>query len=82
MSAMEIDSASPEKYHMRPKRHRNEMSRILSGTNDHEPLELEGVINVLKEYEDYGGGINCRVCGELNNFLCPFYAYLCSIIPV
>lgn len=31
-------------------------------------LELQGVIDVLKEYDDYEGGINCSICGK-NQFL-------------
>ena len=27
-------------------------------------LELQGVIDVLKEYNDYEGGINCSICGK------------------
>lgn len=26
-------------------------------------LKLDGVIDVLKKYNDYDGGINCSICG-------------------
>lgn len=49
----------------RPKRQRLEGSKHYD-VNGSGPkcLELEGVISVLKEYDDYDGGINCSMCGE------------------
>ncbi|XP_036361257.1 uncharacterized protein LOC118764541 [Octopus sinensis] len=28
-------------------------------------LELQGVIDLLKQYDDYEGGVNCSICGKL-----------------
>ncbi|XP_071102977.1 uncharacterized protein [Haliotis cracherodii] len=50
----------------RPKRQRLDGSKHYD-VNGSGPkcLELEGVISVLKEYDDYDGGINCSMCGKL-----------------
>ena len=62
---MEVDHNNNIDYQPRPKRHRMEPHRIFFGSNPNQKtLELEGMFNVLRAYEDYDGGINCSICGK------------------
>jgi hypothetical protein len=62
---MEVETRSGEEWTSRPKRARCDSSRGLFGSNQNDNnLELSGVLSVLREYDDYQGGINCRICGE------------------
>ena len=49
---------------VRPKRQRSDPQRYFFAETKSKFLELEGIVRVLREYEDYDGGINCSICGE------------------
>ncbi|XP_064598624.1 uncharacterized protein LOC135464970 [Liolophura sinensis] len=61
VDAMTLEFAS------RPKRLRHDSgSRHYDSSGcGSKSLELQGVIKVLKEYDDYDGGVNCSICGKL-----------------
>ncbi|ESO92003.1 hypothetical protein LOTGIDRAFT_163009 [Lottia gigantea] len=53
-------------YTPRPKRTRFESPKHYdSGGSGPKELELCDVITLLRSYADYGGGVNCSVCGKL-----------------
>ncbi|XP_076449619.1 uncharacterized protein LOC143286004 [Babylonia areolata] len=49
--------------HPRPRRARHDSSKLYD--RERKDLELAEVLDVLQRYVDYGGGINCCVCGKL-----------------
>ncbi|KAL8604523.1 hypothetical protein ACOMHN_015807 [Nucella lapillus] len=49
--------------HPRPRRTRHDSSKLYD--RERKDLELAEVLDVLQRYVDYGGGINCCVCGKL-----------------
>ncbi|KAL5005926.1 hypothetical protein ScPMuIL_017084 [Solemya velum] len=64
--AAELASSGLLELSLRRKRLRNDSQRgydeLGSGGKS---LKLDGVIDVLKKYNDYDGGINCSICGKL-----------------
>lgn len=57
-----MDMADNEN-HPRPRRTRQESAKHYDSTR--KDLQLSEVLDVLQCYVDYGGGINCCVCGKL-----------------
>ncbi|CAH1789585.1 unnamed protein product [Owenia fusiformis] len=63
---MEMDYEDPLDFAQRPKRMRLDSQRSYEGVlPSPKGLELDGVLDVLRKYEEYEGGINCSVCGKL-----------------
>ena len=61
---MEIDSCDMV-FPGRRRRCRMDAHRGFYGTDPNQKtLELEGIVKVLQAYDDYGGGINCSICGK------------------
>lgn len=52
----------------RPRRVRHESGPNYSGEGDRS-LELKGIMEVLKAYSDYEGGVNCSLCGKFIRFI-------------
>lgn len=52
--------------HPRPRRTRHDSAKHYDAQR--KDLELTQVLDVLQCYVDYGGGINCCVCGKLSVF--------------
>ena len=52
--------------HPRPRRTRHNSSKHYDV--ERKDLELSQVLDVLQCYVDYGGGINCSICGKLAGF--------------
>lgn len=64
----EIESHYPLDFATRPKRLKTDGNRHYdSNGKGHKLLELQGVVDVLKTYEDYEGGINCCICGKCSS---------------
>lgn len=62
MLATEVETSDMHCFHPRPKR-----IRSLSGKHVEErSLDIVGVLDTLKSYEDYDGGVNCKICGKEN----------------
>jgi hypothetical protein len=61
-----MDTADSDN-HPRPRRSRHDSSKHYDATR--RDLQLSEVLDVLQCYVDYGGGINCCVCGKPVVFL-------------
>ena len=62
-----VDSES----HPRPRRTRHDSAKHYDV--ERKDLELTEVLDVLQCYVDYGGGINCSVCGKSSLSQLPFW---------
>ncbi|KAK6165331.1 hypothetical protein SNE40_022278 [Patella caerulea] len=61
-----IHSSHLSDFQSRPKRTRFEAPKHYdSGGRGPRELELSDVVSILRSYVDYGGGVNCSVCGKL-----------------
>ena len=77
---MEADNTETGDCKSRCRRNRSDSARNLFGFNSNDNnLELNGVLSVLDEYDNYDGGINCRICGKFSISLLYFVIFCVAI---
>ena len=65
MSTTDFHTTALTMSYDRPRRSKMDGNRMFGGVDPcRKSLGLEGVMDVLKGYQEYEGGINCSICGE------------------